>query len=145
MKATGIKAADSKRRQYIRDLLKKDKTDLKFCVPGAGHGGLAMAAHLAMMDFPVNIFNRGKKKIRPLAFRKSIKIEGEIKGIGTVEMASNQIEECLDGVDILMVAVPANGHRYMARTCAPHLKEKQIVILNPGRTGGTLEFLQALK
>ncbi len=44
-----------------------------------------------------------------------------------------------------MVVVPALGHRYMAKTCAPYLKENQIVILNPGQTGGALEFYQVLK
>ena len=44
-----------------------------------------------------------------------------------------------------MVVVPATGHRYIARMSAPYLKENQIVVLNPGRTGGCLEFLQTLK
>ena len=29
-----------------------------FTVIGAGHGGKAMAAHLALMDFPVTLYNR---------------------------------------------------------------------------------------
>jgi opine dehydrogenase len=43
-----------------------------------------------------------------------------------------------------MVAVPASGHRDIAHGCAPHLCDDQIVILNPGRTGGALEFRQIL-
>jgi opine dehydrogenase len=30
----------------------------KYAVIGAGHGGKAMAAHLALMGFSVNLFNR---------------------------------------------------------------------------------------
>jgi opine dehydrogenase len=44
-----------------------------------------------------------------------------------------------------MVVVPANGHRFIAEACAPYLKENQVVILNPGRTGGALEFYNVLK
>lgn len=139
------KKLDLRRSEYIRAILKKDNKDLKFCVLGAGHGGLAMAGHLAIMGFKVNLYNRGRKRIRPVIQRNGIKVEGEIKGFGKIEFASTHIKECIDGADILMVVVPAMGHRYIAETCAPHLKENQIVILNPGRTGGALEFHNTLK
>jgi opine dehydrogenase len=145
MTAEMVKEADSRRKGFIKELLHRDKKDLKFCVMGAGHGGLAMAGHLALMGLKVRLFNRGHNKIRPLIHRPSIRLEGEIQGDGLIELASSHIEECLRDVDIIMVAVPANGHRYIAQTCAPHLREQQVVILNPGRTGGTLEFLETLR
>ena len=138
------KKADLRRKQYINALLKKNTKDLKFCVLGAGHGGLAMAGHLAIMGFKVNLYNRGRKRIRPVIQRKGIKVEGEIEGFGKIELASNHVKECLDGADILMVVVPAIGHRFIAEICAPYLKESQVVILNPGRTGGALEFFNTL-
>jgi len=138
------KKADLRRKQYINALLKKNTKDLKFCVLGAGHGGLAMAGHLAIMGFKVNLYNRGRKRIRPVIQRKGIKVEGEIEGFGKIELASNHVKECLDGADILMVVVPAIGHRFIAEICAPYLKENQVVILNPGRTGGALEFFNTL-
>lgn len=139
------KKSDIRKKQYIREILGKDTKDLKFCVLGAGHGGLAMAGHLGLMGYKVTVYNRGASRIRPVQKRKEIKIEGEIKGIGRIEMASNDIEQCLKGVDILLVVIPANGHRFIARTCAPHLRENQIIVLNPGRTGGALEFFNVLK
>lgn len=138
-------ALDARRKQYIRDLLNKDSKQLKFCVLGAGHGGLAMSAHLALKGFEVKLYNRGKRKILPIQHRKGISIEGTVEGFGSVVRASSNIQECLEDVDVLMVAIPANGHRFIARTCAPYLKEKQIVVLNPGRTGGALEFYNTLK
>ena len=139
-----IKQADSRRKGYINALLQKDLKDLKFCVIGAGHGGLAMAGHLAIKGFNVNLYNRGKRRIRPVTHRKGIKVEGEVSGFGRVELVSNNIKDCLEGVDIVMVVIPANGHRFIAKICAPYLKENQIVILNPGRTGGALEFFNTL-
>ena len=136
---------DSRRKQYIREILKKESKDLKFCVLGAGHGGTAMAGHLAIMGFDVNLYNRGRKRLRVITHRKGIKVEGEVSGFGKISITSNNIQECIEKADILMVAVPANGHRYIAEMAAPYLKENQIVILNPGRTGGTLEFLHILK
>ena len=136
---------DTRRKGYIKNLLTKNIKELKFCVLGAGHGGLAMAGHLAMMGFKVNLYNRGRKRIRAVNERKVIKIEGEIQGFGRVELASSNIEECTKDVDILMVVVPALGHQFIAKTCAPYLKENQIVVLNPGRTGGALEFFHILR
>ena len=140
-----FKKSDLRRKQYIKDHLGKEAKNLKFCVLGAGHGGLAMAGHLGIMGFKVNLYNRGLKRILPVRERKGIKVEGEINGFGKIQLASNNMEECLDQVDIIMVVVPATGHRFMAQTCAPFLKENQIVILNPGRTGGALEFLHTLR
>lgn len=140
-----IKESDSRKKQYIANLLKKEPKELKFCVLGAGHGGLAMAGHLAIMGYKVNLYSRGQWRIRPVKSRKGIRIEGEVKGFGKIEVATNEIKKALKGVDILMVVVPANGHRFIAQTCAPYLKEKHVIVLNPGRTGGALEFLQTLK
>ena len=145
MKKKITKASDLRRAQYIKNLLKKDPKDLKFCVLGAGHGGLAMAGHLAIKGFKVNLYNRGRKRIRPVIQRKGIKVEGEIKGFGKIALASTNIKECIKDVDVLMVVVPATGHRFIAETCAPYLKENQVVILNPGRTGGALEFFNTFK
>jgi opine dehydrogenase len=140
-----IKQADSRRKGHIKELLQKEIKNLKFCVIGAGHGGMAMAGHLAIEGFHVNLFNRGRRKLRPVTHRKGIKVEGEVSGFGEIEMASNNIQDCLESVDIIMVAIPANGHRFIAKICAPHIRENQIVILNPGRTGGALEFFHTLQ
>jgi len=140
-----IKEADARKKQYIKTLLNKDIKDLRFCVIGAGHGGLAMTGHLGLMGFKVNLFNRGQAKISSVSKRKGIKVEGDINGFGKIEMASKEIKECLHKVDVVMVVVPANAHQNIARLCAPYLKENQVVVLNPGRTGGTLEFLRVLK
>ena len=137
--------SDKRKKKYLKDILKKSKKDLKFCVLGAGHGGLAMAGHLAIKGFEVKLFNRKKRRIQPIKKRKVIKVEGAVQDLGRIKLATDNIEEAIQGVDILMVVIPANGHRFIAQKCAPYIKENQIVILNPGRTGGALEFLQTLK
>ena len=104
-----------------------------------------MAGHLAIKGFKVNLYNRGRNRIKPVIQRKAIKVQGEVTGIGEIELASTHIQECIKGVDVLMVVVPAYAHRHIAETCAPYLKEYQVVVLNPGRTGGALEFYNVLK
>lgn len=139
------KAMDSRRKKYVKNILTKPAKDLTFCVLGAGHGGMAMAGHLGILGYKVNLFNRRRKKIQPVSYRGGVKVEGEIQGFGKINIASTNIKECIKDADILLVVVPATAHRFMAYTCAPYLREDHIVILNPGRTGGCLEFLNALK
>ena len=139
------KTSDKRRIEYIKAVLKKDKKDLLFCILGAGHGGLAMAGHLAIKGFRVNLYNRGRRRILPVIQRGGIKVEGEVKGFGKIDLASTNMKECMEEADVLMVVVPALAHSFIAETCAPYLKENQIVLLNPGRTGGALEFYNVLK
>jgi opine dehydrogenase len=119
--------------------------DLKFAVLGAGHGGKAIAAHLAIKGFTVNLYNRTFSKIQPIKKMKGIELEGEINGFGKLNIATNHIEEAIKDVDVIMVVVPADAHYNIARVCAPYLTEKQIVVLNPGRTGGAVEFLNTIR
>jgi opine dehydrogenase len=119
--------------------------DLRFAVLGAGHGGKALAAHIAIKGFPVSLYNRTLSRIRPIIKMKGIELEGEVKGFGRLDVVTDDIKKAVDGVDIIMVVVPANGHRPIAEKCAPFLKDGQIVVLNPGRTCGAIEFLQVLR
>ncbi len=119
--------------------------DLKFAVIGAGHGGKAIAAHLAIKGFTVNLYNRTLSRIKPIRKLKGIELEGEVKGFGKLNIITNDIEKAIKGVDIIMVVIPADGHVSIAQRCAPFLNENQIVVLNPGRTCGALEFLNVIR
>ena len=116
-----------------------------FCVLGAGHGGMAMAGHLAMMGVPVRIYNRSEPRIAPIKLTGGIELSGAIEGFGPIPVATTDPAEALDGAKVLMVVVPANGHSYMADRVAPHLTDGQIIVLNPGRTGGAFEFRHRLQ
>lgn len=118
---------------------------LRFAVLGAGHGGMAMAGHLGLMGYPVKMFNRSEARLTPIRFAGEITLAGELEGTGKIELATADMAEAVDGVDVIMVVVPANAHRYMATRVAPYLKDGQLIILHPGRTGGAFEFRQVLK
>jgi len=117
-----------------------------YTVIGAGHGGRAMAADLAVKGFTVSLYNRTAERISEIALRGEIELEYEdgLHRLGRLAGATSDIAEALDGADVIMVVVPASGHRDIAHSCAPHLRDGQIVILNPGRTGGALEFRRIL-
>jgi len=69
---------------------------------------------------------------------------GEIEGIGTLANVTMDIHAAVKGADVIMVVTTANAHAVLARDIAKDLKDGQIVILNPGRTGGALEFKRTL-
>ncbi len=118
----------------------------RFTVIGAGHGGKAMAADLAARGFVVHLYNRSPERIAEIALRGEIEIEYEDGTCrsGRLTTVTTDIAEALADADVVMVVLPASGHRDVARLCAPHLRDGQIVVLNPGRTGGALEFRRIL-
>jgi opine dehydrogenase len=120
------------------------ETKPRFAVLGAGHGGLAMAGHLALMGFEVNLYNRSEERLWGVKATGGIELEGEVEGFGKIVTATTNMEEAIRDVELIMVVTPATAHRFMAEQCAPYLKDGQIVILHPGRTFGALEFKQVL-
>jgi len=116
-----------------------------FCVLGAGHGGMAMAGHLAITGCKVNLFNRTEEHVQPVRDRGGIDVTGEVEGFAALNLVSSDPAVALDNVDVLMVVTPATAHRSMTEIIAPHIKDGQILVLNPGRTGGALEVAQVLR
>lgn len=113
-------------------------------VLGAGHGGLAMAGHLALLGYKVNLFNRGEERLWGVKSSGGVELVGEVVGFGAVKMATNSMQEALSDANIIMVVVPALAHRWIAEQAAPYLRDGQMVVLHPGRTLGALEFKQVL-
>lgn len=115
----------------------------KYTVIGAGHGGKAMAAHLALMGFPVTLYNRTAENVAIIQARGGIELiscEGGPHGFGELERVTSDMGEALEGAEVIMVVLPSTAHASIAKAAAPYLKSGQIVILNPGRTCGALEF-----
>jgi opine dehydrogenase len=120
----------------------------RYTVIGAGNGGRAMAAHLALMGFPVTLYNRTPENVAAIKERRGIELksyEGGPYGFGQLARVTSDMGEALERAEMVMVVVPATGHVDIARGAAPHLRDGQIVLLNPGRTGGALEFVQVLR
>jgi opine dehydrogenase len=113
-------------------------------VLGAGHGGLAMAGHLALMGHKVNLFNRGEERLWGVMKTGAIEVTGEVIGFGKLNLATNSMQEAIKDVELIMVVLPASGHRWIAENIAPFLVDGQIIVLHPGRTLGALEFKKVL-
>lgn len=117
----------------------------RFAVIGAGNCGQAMAAHLTSLGFQVNLYNRSTERINAIKKGGGIRLRGVISGLWMPSRVTTDIREAIENANIVMVVIPASGHAEIAEKCAPHLRDGQTVILNPGRTLGSLEFLRIVR
>ncbi len=120
----------------------------RYSVIGAGHGGRAMAAHLALMGFEVALYNRTPEHVHGIKARMGIDLEsgeGGPHGFARLALVTSDIKEAVQHADVLMVVVPSSAHINIATNMAPYLKDGQIVILHPGRTCGAIEFNKVVR
>ena len=120
----------------------------KYTVIGAGHGGKAMAAHLALMGADVALWNRTFEHIAVVKKRGGIELEspeGGPHGFGRISLVTSDLGEAIHHEQVIMVVLPSSAHADIAKAAAPYLKDGQIVILHPGRTLGALEFTKVIR
>ena len=113
---------------------------------GAGNGGCATAADLAIRGFETRLYSRSEKTLEPLLRRGGIELlEDGRESVGQPHLITSALEDAVAGADLVTIAAPAVAHEFMARALAPLLTDDQIVHLNPGQTGGSLHFVHELR
>ena len=110
---------------------------------GAGHQGLSMSAHLALNGLSVNLWNRTQKNIQKVVDTGIVHCSGIVNGDAKIEKVSSTMADTVS--DFIMVATPSSAHKDIARMLAPYVTKNTVVILNPGRTFGAIEFAEELK
>lgn len=118
--------------------------NINWAIVGGGNGGQSMAGHLGVKGFSVKIFDIDRDVVKKINEKGGIDVSGSVEGFGRVQLATTSIREVIDGSDFIIVVLPSLYHRDIARACAPHLKDGQIVLLHPGSTFGALEFRKTL-
>jgi opine dehydrogenase len=108
-------------------------------VLGAGNGGCAAAADLAMRGFDVRLFNRTRARIEPIAERGGLELAGAA-GEGFVELrvVTDDMASALRGADLVMVTAPLLALPTYAGALGELLPPDGVVFLNPGHVGGGL-------
>lgn len=114
---------------------------------GAGNGGFAFAGYLGLKGHKVRLFEMPQfgDNLTEVERAGGIEVIGTSEGFGKVDKVTTNIEEAIEGVELILVVVPAYAHRDIALACAPYVTEDQIVVLNPGSSFGVLEFSATLK
>lgn len=113
---------------------------MNIAIIGAGNGGQAMAGYFALNGHAVSLYDRNPDKIRYLKSLGNIILRGCITGNGKLSSITDNIIDAIKDAEIIMTVTIANAHKEIAQQLAPHLRDGQIVILNPGRTLGAFVF-----
>ncbi|SRR5713226_2873866 len=114
-------------------------------VLGAGNGGCAAAADLTLRGYEVRLYSRSESTLKPLIERGGIEIvEGWRASFARPQLMTRDMDDAVAGADLIMIAAPAIGHEYLGRKLAPHLTDGQVILLNPGHTGGSLHLASVL-
>ena len=114
-------------------------------VLGAGNGAHAFAGDLAQRGCTVRLYNKFAHELVDLQAAGVVTLEGAVQGLGRLDLVTTDIAPVVAEADLILVVVPATAHAFMAEACAPYLHDGQVMVLNPGRTGGALEFRSVLR
>jgi len=115
----------------------------KIAVISSGNGGQSMAAYFSYLGYRVALYAREAERVEMFPDNKFI-ISGEVNAETELELISSDMGAVIDDAELVMVTTPAQYHPIVARAMAPHLIDGQALVLNPGRTFGTLAFSKVL-
>lgn len=112
---------------------------MQVTVIGAGNGGQTSAVHLAHMGHNVRLYDRFPEVIAPLSHDRQLRAVGAIEAKATIDLVTSDMEEAVDGAELVLVTLPSFTLDYVATELARHLHGGETVILHPGGVGGSLE------
>ena len=118
-----------------------------YTVIGGGNGGQAAAADMALQGRTVRLYEFPEFAANLDAVRasKTITIKGDVEGVATLDLVTTDLAEAVRGADVIMVATQALAHERTAQQLAPLIEPHQVIVLNPGSTGGALKFARVFR
>ena len=118
---------------------------MQITVLGAGAGGTAMAFDCASHGHKVRLFDfeQFPENIARVAEQRGIHAEGDISGFAQVDYSGHDIDEALQGAELIYVVGPAYSTEPFGEAVAGKLGAGQTVVVSPGSCGGALAFKRA--
>jgi opine dehydrogenase len=117
---------------------------MNICVIGIGNGGQSIAGHFALLGHRVTLYGRNLSKVSIISETKMIHLSGKINGSSYLSFVTDSLDAAVSDAQLIMVVTTADAHRDLAKQIAPFLRDNQIIVLNPGRTLGALDFSNVL-
>lgn len=117
---------------------------MRVVIIGAGAGGAAAAAELSLAGHDVVLWNRSAQTLAPFQAH-GVAYDGVLgEGIARPVLITSDLAEAMAGADAAVVTLPTLIHGQVARLMAEAgWPAGKPVVLNPGHTGGALEFRHA--
>jgi opine dehydrogenase len=112
-------------------------------VVGGGAGGSAAVTDLVLAGHEVRFWSRSPQTLAPFQSQGGVAYEGILgNGLAQPKLMTCDLAASVDSADVILVCVPTFAHGDVARAIA-RSGARAPVVLNPGHTGGALEFRQA--
>jgi opine dehydrogenase len=119
----------------------------RIAVIGAGNGGKASAVELALHGKYVRLFEfpEFRANVEGLIESPTLTATGVVKGKAQLELVTTDLSKAVSEADTIMVCTQALVHERIAKELAALVQPHQLVILNPGSTGGSLLFAKIFR
>jgi opine dehydrogenase len=119
---------------------------MKIAILGAGAGGSSAAVELSQNGHHVRLWNRSAAGLAGFRASKGIQYAGVLgNGLMPVEVITTELSTAIENADVLVVCLPTLAHAALARALVDIKVVNIPTILNPGHTGGALEFSQVFR
>jgi opine dehydrogenase len=114
-------------------------------VVGGGAGGAAAVAELVAGGHSVNFWARSPATLAPFQEQGGVAYDGVLgEGLARPKLLTSDLATATHEVDVILVCLPTFAHDDIARSFA-RAGVRAPVVLNPGHTGGALEFRQSFR
>lgn len=120
---------------------------MKVAVLGGGNASHTIAADLTLKGLTVNLFEMEQfaGSMKEVFATRKIEISGVTgSGVANINKVTSNIQEAIDDVEVIFIALPGFTILPYARLLAPYLQDEQSVLLLPGSLGA-LEFYHAIR
>ncbi|BCH22971.1 NAD/NADP octopine/nopaline dehydrogenase family protein [Mesorhizobium sp. L-8-3] len=117
---------------------------MKVAILGAGAGGAASVAELVQAGHDVHFWARSAETLEPHIKLGGVAFEGKLgEGVAKPTLITTDLKAAIGGVDVAVVVLPTFSHSAIAGAlAAAGWPPERPVVLNPGHTGGALEFAE---
>jgi opine dehydrogenase len=120
----------------------KVENDMRVGIAGAGSIAFGTAALLEKLGHKATLWSPSGAGTLALAEGESLTAEGAVEGAFKPTVAESA-EDLVRDADVILVALPAYGHRFVLDAIAPHIAANQLVIFSSHTSFGAL-YLSSL-
>lgn len=121
---------------------------MEIAVIGAGHGGQACAADLALAGHQLNLYAGPghDSKLEPIAKHGGINLFGpQREGFAQFQKITTNMRDAVKDVDLVLVVLPSFALEDIGRALLPNVVGTQAVLIMSSGSGGALIFGRQLK
>src|SRR5437868_11877768 len=114
----------------------------KVAVVGGGAGGAAAVVELVAAGHEVRFWSRAAQTLAPFKAQGGVAYDGVLgSGLAQPQLMTCDLVAAIDAAEVILICLPTFAHRSVALALARD-GANMPVVLNPGHTGGALEFNQ---